>query len=86
MDNRASATSVQGLGDCTAEDEHEDLLAPRRQVRPSPESLFPYATPFDGAQDMLCAFAGNSSSALASLAGCPCGEYSFTVNPEQLLF
>jgi len=33
VDNRASATSVQGLGDRTAEDEHEDLLSPRRQVR-----------------------------------------------------
>ena len=33
MDNRANATSVQGLGDHTAEDEHEDLLPPRRQER-----------------------------------------------------
>jgi hypothetical protein len=33
VDNRANATSVQGLGDRTAEDEHEDLLAPRRQER-----------------------------------------------------
>jgi hypothetical protein len=33
VDKCANATSVQGLGDCTAEDEHEDLLAPRCQVR-----------------------------------------------------
>ena len=86
MDNRGSATSVQGLGDRTAEDEHEDLLPPRRQARQVRNRFF-LCDPFDGAQDMLCAFAGdvpNLGCGFASLG--PCDAYCFTVNPEQLLF